>query len=331
MKELLPALRASAEPTRLRILWLCAQGELSVSELVQIMGQSQPRISRHLKLLTEAGLLERFREGSWVFHRLASRGYGASVAAKLLDLLPGDDPALVLDSARLAQVKNERAKAASDYFRRNATDWDRLRSLHVDESEVEQALCALLPEQGVKNLLDIGTGTGRMLELFAPRIEAGQGIDLSRDMLSVARANLERAGIRHCSVRQGDLYQLPFPDGSFDAVTIHQVLHYTDEPARAIAEAARMLRPGGVMLLADFAPHGREELRTEHSHRRLGFSESEVVAWFQAAGLETREVVHLPGEPLTVSIWLAARPGRSAGQTAQEAQEAHRNGYYLNA
>ncbi|MEQ8193401.1 MAG: class I SAM-dependent methyltransferase, partial [Rhodospirillales bacterium] len=173
---------------------------------------------------------------------------------------------------------------------------------------------------------DIGTGTGRMLELFASRIEAGQGIDLSRDMLAVARMNLERAGIRNCSVRQGDLYQLPFPDGSFEAVTIHQVLHYTDDPARAIAEAARVLRPGGILLLADFAPHACEELRSEHSHRRLGFSEAEVAAWFEDAGLALRKVVHLPGEPLTVSVWLAARPGARAGDSAA----ARRVGQLLN-
>lgn len=308
MQALLPALRAVAEPTRLRILWLCAHGELSVSELVQILGQSQPRISRHLKLLTEAGLLERFREGSWVFHRIARDGLGADVAGQLLQLIGDDDADIQMDAARLAAVKEERAKAAADYFKRNAADWDRIRSLHIDDHEVERVLRELFPETSVKDLLDIGTGTGRMLELFADRFENGHGIDLSRDMLAVARANLEHAGVRHCTIRQGDLYQLPYPQQSFDAVTIHQVLHFMDEPSRAIAEAARVLRPGGVLLLVDFAPHTREEFRTEYSHRRLGFSHEDVSAWFDAAGLEMQDTRHLPGDPLTVSIWLGSVP-----------------------
>jgi len=308
MNALLPALRAIAEPTRLRILWLCARGELSVTELVQILGQSQPRISRHLKLLSDAGLLERFREGSWVFHRIARSGIGAAVAEQLLELLDDHDPDVMVDAARLADVKNERAKAANDYFSRNAADWDRIRSLHIDEGEVEDVLRELFPATGVKDLLDIGTGTGRMLEVFADRIESGHGIDLSRDMLAVARANLERTDVRHCSLRHGDVYQLPYPLHSFDVVTIHQVLHFMDEPGRAITEAVRVLRPGGTVLLVDFSPHTREEFRSDYSHRRLGFSEAEVAAWFQSAGLITRNITHLAGNPLTVSIWCGEVP-----------------------
>lgn len=324
MNALLPALRAIAEPTRLRILWLCARGELSVTELVQILGQSQPRISRHLKLLTEAGLLERFREGSWVFHRVAREGLGAAVAKQLLDLLNNDDPDITMDAARLADVKEERAKIAADYFSANAADWDRIRSLHIDDQDVERALSELFPATGVKDLLDIGTGTGRMLELFADRIESGHGIDLSRDMLAVARANLEHAGVRHCSVRQGDLYQLPYPPQSFDVVTIHQVLHFMDEPGRAINEATRVLRPGGVLLLVDFAPHTREEFRTDYSHRRLGFSDAEVAAWFKAAGLNIQKTKHLPGDPLTVSIWCGTVAGGTQTKTPSQSQSEKR-------
>ncbi|MEL0108252.1 MAG: ArsR/SmtB family transcription factor [Rhodospirillales bacterium] len=321
VQALLPALRAIAEPTRLRILWLCAHGELSVSELVQILGQSQPRISRHLKLLSEAGLLERFREGSWVFHRIAREGLGADVAGQLLGLIDEGDPDIEMDTTRLAAVKSERAKSAADYFRRNAADWDRIRSMHVDDQDVEAALCALFPPDGVNNLLDIGTGTGRMLELFADRIESGHGIDLSRDMLAVARANLENAGVQHCSVRHGDLYQLPYPPHSFDAVTIHQVLHFMDEPGRALAEAVRVLRPGGILLLVDFAPHDREEFRTEYSHRRLGFSESEVAIWFEATGLKLQETRHLPGASLTVSIWCGNLPKEIPADTQSSADD----------
>ena len=192
MDVLLAALRAGAEPTRLCLLALLTRGELTVSELVHILGQSQPRISRHLKLLTEAGLLTRHREGSWVFHRLAESGPGAEVAQHLNALLPDEgvqDHVMSRDRERLAAVKRQRAEAAAAYFRDNAESWDKLRSLHVDDAEVEKAISRLLPGDGIENLLDVGTGTGRMLELLAPRARRLQGIDLSREMLAVARAN----------------------------------------------------------------------------------------------------------------------------------------------
>lgn len=311
MDGLLAALRAAAEPTRLRIVALLARGELTVSELVSVLGQSQPRISRHLKLLTEAGLLTRFREGSWVFHRLAEDGPGAEVARHLYALLPddaGQDPALARDLERLARVKGVRAERAAAYFRRNAESWDKLRSLHVDDREVEAVISRLLPERGIDHLLDLGTGTGRMLELLAPRAARGLGVDLSREMLTVARDNLDRAGLHNCRVRQADLYRLPFPAETFDIATIHQVLHFLDEPAAAIAEAARVLTPGGRLLVADFAPHDLESLRDEHEHRRLGFADPEIAGWFARAGLTPVETAHLAGEPLTVAVWLAAKP-----------------------
>lgn len=308
MQPLLTALRAVAEPTRLRLLALSALGELTVGEMVQILGQSQPRVSRHLRLLAEAGLLYRFREGSRIYHRLVEEGPGAEVARHLIAMLPEDDQDLALDLERLAGVKAERARAAAAYFRRNAARWNELRSLYVDEREVERVLAGFLPAQGIRDLLDVGTGTGRMLELFGPRVKHAQGIDLSREMLAMARANLDRAGLKNCVVRQADMFQLPFPGASFDAVTIHQVLHYVDNPGPAITEAARVLRPGGQMLVADFAPHDLESLRSEHEHRRLGFGDSEVAGWFAAAHLDSRKVVHLPGDPLTVTVWLAAKP-----------------------
>ena len=307
MDALLSALRAVAEPTRLRILGLCAQAELTVSELVHILGQSQPRVSRHLRLLAEAGLLDRVREGSWVFHRLTEDGPGAETARRLRDLLPPDDPVLALDLKRLAEVKEERSRAAADYFRRNARRWDELRSLHVDEGEVEDVLRRLLPTTGVGDLLDVGTGTGRMLEVFGPRVGRALGVDLSHDMLAVARVNLERSGLKNLALRKGDMYQLDFPDASFDAVSIHQVLHFADDPARALAEAARVLRPGGHLVVADFAPHDLEVLRRDHEHRRLGFGDSQVCEWFEATYLKIKEIEHLPGDPLTVTVWLAGK------------------------
>jgi ubiquinone/menaquinone biosynthesis C-methylase UbiE/DNA-binding transcriptional ArsR family regulator len=304
MDELLSGLRAAAEPTRLRLLALCAEGEFTVSELTDILGQSQPRVSRHLKLLCDAGLLDRFREGNWVFYRLAER---ATLARLLVDHVPADDPILALDRERLAQTKRQRADQAREYFRANAAQWSRIRSLYIDEQEVEAALVALLPAEGLRDLLDIGTGTGRMLEIFGPRAERLVGVDLSREMLAVARVNLERANLRNCSIRQADMYQLPLAGVSFDAVVIHQVLHYAERPAQAIAEAARVLRPGGKLVIVDFAPHALEYLRTEHAHRRLGFADAEVIAWCDAAGLEPEPVRRLPGDPLTVSLWPAHR------------------------
>ncbi|MCE2509940.1 MAG: metalloregulator ArsR/SmtB family transcription factor [Alphaproteobacteria bacterium] len=315
--QLLAGLHAAAEPTRLRLLALCAAGELTVSELTRILGQSQPRVSRHLKLLTEAGLLERFREGSWTFYRLAADGEGAALAREIVARLTPDTE-LRRDRDRFAQVKRARARVAADYFRQNAAEWERLRSLHVSETEVEEAMLALglrgLGKAQRQNLLDIGTGTGRVLELFAPHFDRALGIDLSREMLAIARANLERAGLAHGQVRQADMYQLPLADRAFDLVTIHQVLHYADRPADAIREAARVLKPNGRLLIVDFAPHGEEALRKEHAHRRLGFRNEEIQAWLKSARLKPGLQKTLPGRPLTVVLWRATQPAEAGAQ-----------------
>ncbi len=315
MDQVLAGLRAAAEPTRLRLLALCARGDLTVTELTHILGQSQPRVSRHLKLMVEAGLLERFREGAWAFYRLAD----SPLARNVLALLPDGDTTLELDSRRLDDIKQERAAAAAEYFRENAERWDAIRSLHVDDAEVEAALVDLAGELPVRDLVDVGTGTGRVLEVLAPLVDRGLGVDSSREMLALARARLEEAGIKNCYVRQGDMYQLPLPPDSADLVTIHQVLHYSERPAAAVAEAARVLRPGGRLAVVDFAPHELEYLREEHSHRRLGFADGEVEGWLRAAGLKPAETRHLPGEPLTVTIWLARRPDGAAAHRKQTA------------
>lgn len=319
MEALLTGLRAAAEPTRLRLLALSAHAELTVTEITQIVGQSQPRVSRHLKLLVEGGLLDRFREGTWAFYRLSDQGACAELARTLVDLVPADDPQLARDLERLAAVKDARAKAANGYFAANAHRWNQIRSLHVEDAAVERALLDAVGPAKDGVLLDIGTGTGRVLEIFGPRIDRGIGIDLSHDMLAIARNQLERAGLKHCQVRHGDMYNLPVGAASADIVTIHLVLHYADDPAAAIAEAARVLKPGGRLAVVDFAPHDLEELRSEHQHRRLGFSDGEVEGWFRAAGLEPQTTRKLAGTPLTVVVWGAKRPvvpsiakGRSA-------------------
>jgi len=308
MEELLNALKAAAEPTRLRLLVLCAHSDLTVSELTQILGQSQPRVSRHLKLLCEAGLLDRRREGAWVYLHLARRGPQAELARSLVDGIPDGDPTVALDLERLAGLIRARAAQAEDYFRRNAKEWDKIRALYVDEREVEAALLDLLPEGEIHDLLDIGTGTGRMIELFGPRVDSAVGVDLSNEMLLLARAHIDRARLRNCVVRKGDMYQLPAANGSFDAAIFHHVLHFAEQPDLAIAEAARVLRGGGRLVVVDFARHELDELRSAHMHRWLGFHDDEVAEWCRAAGLLPEPSLHLPGDPLNVIIWCARRP-----------------------
>jgi ubiquinone/menaquinone biosynthesis C-methylase UbiE/DNA-binding transcriptional ArsR family regulator len=304
-------LKAASEATRLRILVLLSQAELTVSDLTEILRQSQPRLSRHLRLLAEAGLVERFREGSWAFFRLGERGSAADIARALIARLDADDPIIARDRERLAAVRSARAAAAQNYFRRHAAEWDRIRKLHVADAAVEEAVRTALADKPIRALLDLGTGTGRMLELFAPDIERGIGLDMSLDMLALARARLDRAGLQHCSVRQGDIYDLALPRDSFDVVIIHQVLHFLDDSGRAIGEAARVLRPGGRLLVVDFAPHDLEFLREEHAHRRLGFAAETVTQWLQAAGLDVLRQETLPLGPqgrIAVSLWLARDP-----------------------
>lgn len=312
MDRLLSCLRATAEPTRLRLLSICAEGDVTVTELTRILGQSQPRISRHLKLLCDAGLLGRVREGSWIFYRLADkRTREGQLARDLTALIPMGDPQRALDLVGLGEEKAARAAAANAYFRANAAQWDSLRSLYVDESEVEAALLALFPEQ-CGDLLDIGTGTGRMLRLLAGRIDNGVGIDASREMLSIARAELESQELRHCHVRHGDMYHTELEARSFDAVVVHMVLHYADRPSAIFAEAARVLRPGGKLIVVDFTPHTLEALRAEHAHRRLGFDDQEIAVWCRDSGLKSKRSVALPGDPLTVKIWTAtAKPAKA--------------------
>jgi ArsR family transcriptional regulator len=316
MEALLSSLRAAAEPTRLRLLVLCGQGEITVGELTEIIGQSQPMVSRHLKQLCGAGLLERFKEGKSVFYRRVEDGAERDIGRALCALVPAGDAIVARDGKRRLAAAEARAAAAASYFSANAKSWDELRSLYVEESEVEAALLALIGEEPIDAMLDIGTGTGRMLQLLAGRVRRGIGVDLSRDMLAVARSNLQRARVPHCHVRLANMYSLPLAGAAVDMVMFHQVLHFADRPAAAIVDAVRVLRPGGRMVIVDFAPHELEYLRAEQAHRRLGFSEAEVASWCRAAGAEATLVRQLPGKPLTVNIWLAARPATALARSA---------------
>ena len=304
---LLDALRAAGEPTRLRLIALLRDGELTVGEIAEVLNQSQPRVSRHLKLLADAGLIERLPEGTWVFYRLAHGGGAGRLLESLFGLLPVNEARLEGDRQRLAVIRRRRAKQAADYFSANAKSWDKLGALHIDEVEIEGVLLDLLGKAEIHDLLDIGTGTGRVLTLLGPKVGRGVGVDNSSAMLAIARAKLAEAGLRSCHVRHGDMYDLPWRGPSFDAVTIHQVLHFAERPAAIVAEAARVLRPEGRLVIVDFAPHGVEALRTEHAHRRLGFADRDILEWMEEAGLEPGRVRHLSGKALTVSIWHARR------------------------
>ena len=309
LATVLAGLEAAGEGTRLRLLALLAEAELTVSELVTILGQSQPRISRHLKLMVEAGLVERHREGAWAFFLINPRGPSGDLARGIVERLDRDDPVLTADFARLAEVRAARATQASRYFAAQAGNWDKIRSLHVPEAQVEAALTALVGERPLHALLDLGTGTGRMLELLAPLADRAVGVDQSPAMLSLARARIEAAGLRQVSLRQGDIYALPVERDGYDLVLVHQVLHFLDDPARALREAARTLRPGGRLVVIDFAPHDEEFLRAEHAHRRLGFARDEIEGFMREAGLEAvshQLLAPARGEAgkLTVSLWL---------------------------
>jgi ubiquinone/menaquinone biosynthesis C-methylase UbiE/DNA-binding transcriptional ArsR family regulator len=315
MVDLVSMLRAAGDPTRLRLLLLLRQAELTVSEVTEIVGQSQPRVSRHLKLLTEAGLIQRFKEGSWAFYRAADGGAAAELGATIAAIAAAESHEA--DMKRLADVREERSAEAAAYFKANAAQWERIRALHAPEKDVEAAILRCLDAFPMESLLDAGTGTGRMLELLAPHVKRAVGIDVSPEMLAIARDRLSRSGIQHAQVRLGDTYRLPYPGGGavegFDVVLFHQVLHYLDDPGAAVAEAARVLRTGGRVLIVDFAAHDLEFLRRDFAHRRLGFSDREVQGWFQAARLKPQGIDSIVAgrNKLTVKVWIARASSRA--------------------
>jgi ubiquinone/menaquinone biosynthesis C-methylase UbiE len=303
---LVGALRAAGETTRLRLLALLADGEHSVKDLTEILGQSQPRVSRHLRLLADAGLVYRNAEGAWAYYRLADAGTG-DLARWLVARLDANDPDRMHDQQRLEAVQAAQQAQAAAYFAKVAGRWDELRQLHVPEEAVEAAILKALKGKTVDLLIDLGTGTGRMLELLRDHYKRGVGIDASREMIAVARAKLAHQQIGHAQIRLGDIANLDAATGKADIVVLHQVLHYFDDPGRMLAAARRVLKPGGEMLIVDFAPHDLEFLRSAHAHRRLGLSETQMAGWARAAGLGVAKLTTLPpgkGEGrLTVCLW----------------------------
>lgn len=301
---------ALADPTRLRILALLRAMELSIGELAQVLGQSQPRVSRHVKILADAGIAQRRKEGSWVFLGLGE----AELVTPLLAAIDAWNAAsnadywALADITRLAAVRADRACAAEDYFNAHAAAWDEMRSLHIAESEVEAAIAAALGSAPIGRLVDIGTGTGRMIDLFGAAAQSVIGIDRSPEMLRLARAKLTRPELAHVELRQGDMFALPLLSACADVVIIHQVLHYAQQPEAAITEAARLLAPAGRLLVVDFGPHEKEELRTRHAHARLGFTDAQMANWFTTAGLQSHATTQLEDGELTVKLWLGQVP-----------------------
>jgi len=314
MDRLLLALRAAAEPTRLRLLALAARGEFCVMEFTEILAQSQPRLSRHLKLLCDAGLLERVPEGANVWFALSNE---ADLVHDLLARLPQADPILEADRRQAARVLAERARVASESFRRQGADWDEMRALDLPAAEVEAALLRLVPEDAGR-LLDIGTGTGRVLELLAPRISRGLGIDASKAMLALARSRLSRAGCVQCAVRLGDMYRLPLADASFDLVVLQMVLHHAEDPAGVLAETARVLRPGGTTIVIDLAAHDRQDLTARMAHSRPGFTDRQMQDLLRNAGIESAPPTPIPG-PLIIKLWSATTPAEASSTVKQDA------------
>jgi len=311
MENLLIALRAAGEATRLRIIAILDRSELTVSELCRVLGQTQPRVSRHLRLLCEAGILDRHAQGSSAFYRPSRSGVGRELFDAVRPLIDESDPGMQADLRRLATIREERADVAAAYFESVASDWDRMRTRHVADDEVEAAMLQAVSSMSIGQLVDVGTGTGRVLEVFADRIERGVGLDLSKQMLDLARSRLDQLGLRHCSVRQGNAYDLGIPAGSTDVAVLHHVLHFLDDPATSLGEAARTLRPGGRLLIVDFAAHDDESMRSDYAHHWLGFSDDEVTDWCTQAGLIDVTVEHLEladvEDGLTVTLWVATQ------------------------
>lgn len=308
--ELLAGLRSIAEPSRLRILVALAQTELTVGEICRVVDQSQPRVSRHLKLMLEAGVVRRHAQGTSAYFRLAREGHGSEVAEAVLRLVDLTDAQLGRDQGRLEVVREERADTAAAYFASVAAEWDQMRHLHVADEHVEQAMLDAVSDLDIADLLDVGTGTGRILELFAPHIVRGTGIDLSGEMLAIARSHLDTPTSRHCAVGRGSAYDLDVSGAAVDVVVLHHVLHFLDDPRAAIAEASRVLRPGGRLLIVDFLSHQFEQLRDEFAHRHLGFADHDIRGWIESAGLRPGTAARFPGstaaDHLDVVLWSAA-------------------------
>jgi len=303
LDRLVQVLKSIADESRIRLLILCAQGEFTVSELVQVLGQSQPRVSRHLRILCDAGILKRTRQGSWVFYRSVKGGPESEFVPLLKSFITESEPVLKLDRKRLEHLKKERSRVAAQFFQKTASEWDNIRTHYVEDIQVESALQQCVSDVKPNSLLDIGTGTGRILKVLGPYVQDAEGIDFSHEMLNLARINLDHPSLEHCRVRHGDMYRLPYQEHSFNFITIHHVLHFANQPLEVLKEAGRVLKNKGQIAIVDFYSHEREEFRTKYHHHRLGFSDDEIKNWLDQIGLSMQPPIRIDGDPMEVVIW----------------------------
>lgn len=303
------SLRAAAESTRIRLLVILSHNELTVSEITEITQISQPRVSRHLKLMCDGGLLDRVQEGAWVFYRVSNQSESAGLVKALLAFIPEQDLQIQSDLKRVEMIRGRHAKRAKDFFEKNAGDWDKIRKIYFNVPEVEQCMIDAVKGMQIDDMLDLGTGTGRMLEVFSPYIKRGMGIDHNQQMLNIARSQLEENNINHCQVRSGDINQVSLPNSSVDLITIHHVLHFLNDPKAVLQEAARLLKPKGKLIVVDFSPHDNEFFREEYAHRRLGFSDKEIKQWIEPLSMKLKNIEmivtsQLKKQGLAINVWI---------------------------
>jgi DNA-binding transcriptional ArsR family regulator len=296
------ALKAISEPTRFRLVRLCAQGELTVSELMRIVGQSQPRVSRHLKLLQDAGILERFREQHWVFYRVAQEEHYQLLVSGLIKQIEKNETIIQLDQSRLIELQAARATLSETFIETELPDWLRLHEYHGDTARFESAVQDALAEKTVGHLLDVATGTGRMLKIVGPLASSGVGIDLSKKMVTVARSVLAESGLAHLTVRQEDMYQMRFAARHFDTITIDQVLYFATNPDALIKETARVLKYGGRLLVVAFTAS-----KTAKTPPSVGIELSDIQQWIESAGLKITNTNILPGDSLDISLLVSEK------------------------
>ena len=304
MDILLNGLKAAAEPTRLRIIALCAHADLTVSEICQILGQSQPRVSRHLKLLIESKILENHREASWVYYRLNNSPNAPDLGHVIADMIPAEDKTLTQDLQNLEEVRQSRADKAAEYEQSNSQALKAMRDLYAENSAIEDAIADAIPDNA-NSLLDLGTGTGRILEMIADRITYGVGIDMSPEMLTIARHTLESKGLRNCTVQHGDVTRLQL-DEQFDAIVGHMILQYADTPDKLIRNAVSHLNDGGTLVIVDFAPYSDTVAETIGQNHK-GFSNDDIQGFFAKAGLTPQKSQLIKGKKLDVFVWSAKK------------------------
>ncbi|HBA88778.1 MAG TPA: ArsR family transcriptional regulator [Geobacter sp.] len=285
---MLDLLKALADPCRLRLVAVLLRAEFTVQELTQILAMGQSRISRHLKILTEAGVLSVKRQGTWSYYRVGDgndffRAIRPAVERELERLPERRD-----DLAAVALALEARRKRSLEFFDQHARSWDVLSRTLLPVPEYQERLLALVPS--VDTLLEIGVGTGALLPDLARRAHKVIGVDHSPAMLEEARRRVADDGNGAAELRLGEMTHLPLADGGAGCVVANMVLHHAADPQAVLAEIARVLKPQGTLVLADLARHEREWAREQLADQWLGFEVEELQGWLKGAGLDGIQV-----------------------------------------